>query len=317
MWTSRQPTMTCISRQLSRFYCSKATKVIRARYQQKQSYGAVVKKDDLNQIPVDVEDSSVTYRKYTAVNAETSSEYHWLIRNHQQSKCVKLFKSNEADDTKVIRRKPAQKSSPNSAPQTLQATITDENQTNNNNLNNLSPASKQSVIVSAQNLLNEFVISNRSKKSTNDISSLFDENSLKSITSYSMMSDKLSERQLNEILFDKRLPSISKVLQATMPESARIALERWKLGKIAELGEAGFNRYQQETLEMGRQFHLAIETYLNEGREPPKDSVVSKLWQSLGTQLKDLEPSPVMVEKQIIHSDLKYKGIIDNVSYVK
>lgn len=317
MWTFQRSTMTCISRQLSRFYCSsKATKVISARYQQKKLYGAVVKKDDLNENVVDVEDSSVSYKKYTAVNADTSSEYHWLIQNHKQSKHVKLFKSNETDNVKVYRRKPAPKSSDNSTISEI-TDATDEKQTNNNNLNNLSPANKQSVILSAKNLLNEFIISNNSNKSTNSIDSLFDEKSLRSITNYSIMNDKLTERQLNEILFDTRLPSISKVLQATMSESARFVLERWKAAKISELGEAGFNRYQQETFEMGKQFHLAIELYLNEGREPTANSLVWKLWQSLGTQLKELELNPVLVEKQIIHPDLKYKGIVDNVSYVK
>lgn len=43
----------------------------------------------------------------------------------------------------------------------------------------------------------------------------------------------------------KQMPSVGKVLQATMPEASRRALMQWKLLKIAELGEEGFNELQQ------------------------------------------------------------------------
>ena len=41
------------------------------------------------------------------------------------------------------------------------------------------------------------------------------------------------------------LPSVSKVLQGTMPQAARSALIHWKTTKIAELGLVGFNLMQQ------------------------------------------------------------------------
>lgn len=41
------------------------------------------------------------------------------------------------------------------------------------------------------------------------------------------------------------LPSVSKILQATMPESQRNALIQWKHLKIAELGLQGFNDMQK------------------------------------------------------------------------
>lgn len=42
-----------------------------------------------------------------------------------------------------------------------------------------------------------------------------------------------------------KLPSVSKVLQATMPEHQRQALMRWKTKKIAELGPEGFEIMQK------------------------------------------------------------------------
>lgn len=45
--------------------------------------------------------------------------------------------------------------------------------------------------------------------------------------------------------FYRTVPSVSKVLQATMPESARQALINWKNLKIAELGLEGFDKMQK------------------------------------------------------------------------
>lgn len=42
-----------------------------------------------------------------------------------------------------------------------------------------------------------------------------------------------------------QMPSVGKVLQATMPDGARRALMQWKLQKIAELGDEGFNELQK------------------------------------------------------------------------
>lgn len=46
----------------------------------------------------------------------------------------------------------------------------------------------------------------------------------------------------------QKLPSVTKILQATMSETSRKALLQWKLLKIAELGEDGFNEMQQSEL---------------------------------------------------------------------
>lgn len=43
----------------------------------------------------------------------------------------------------------------------------------------------------------------------------------------------------------QRVPSVGTILQATMPKAARKALQKWKLLKLAELGEAGFQQMQQ------------------------------------------------------------------------
>lgn len=64
-----------------------------------------------------------------------------------------------------------------------------------------------------------------------------------------------------ERLEQRQMPSVGKVLQATMPDSSRRALMKWKLTKIAELGEDGFNELQRCIL-YNIQL-LVIKLYLN------------------------------------------------------
>jgi hypothetical protein len=40
--------------------------------------------------------------------------------------------------------------------------------------------------------------------------------------------------------FSQKLPSVSKIIQATMPPEQRAILDRWEANKIAELGKLTF-----------------------------------------------------------------------------
>lgn len=322
-------------KQLYRFYCSESKKkLLSQRYQQKQLYGGVIKnQSELEEVDgksspaSELLDESHTdlLAKPTVsdkiISNSNSSEFHWLIQQQQTSKYVKIFPNLKK--TKAGTKK---KNSLKVKSEALSGTIetnnkNNENQTTINDMKRISPTSSQSVLLTAKNLFNEFIISTRSNSDSMPLQkSLFDDDdAVKRITNYPIMCDKASDDKIANILADKtfQLPSISKVLQATMPESSRIALNRWKLAKIAELGEAGFKQYEQETLQIGKQFHLAIENYLQNGVEPNDNSPVIELWHSLYKDLKRLKPNPVLIEKQVIHPDLQYKGIIDNVSVIK
>jgi hypothetical protein len=69
----------------------------------------------------------------------------------------------------------------------------------------------------------------------------------------SMLSHPLFERQnvdlcklkAHDDLSKLTIPSVSRILAATMPEASRKALESWKTMKIAELGLEGFQNMQQ------------------------------------------------------------------------
>lgn len=69
-----------------------------------------------------------------------------------------------------------------------------------------------------------------------------------------------SKQNLNEVYYEKiivssettvvevpkrHLPSVTNILNSTMSEKSKAALEAWKKNKIEELGEDGFNEYNK------------------------------------------------------------------------
>lgn len=147
---------------------------------------------------------------------------------------------------------------------------------------------------------------------------LVDNNELNAIAKYSIYGPKAQYDQMQQLLdnSDIRLPSISRILQATMSDGARAALKKWKQSKINELGYAGFQLYQRDIFETGKQFHMTIEQYLANGKIPDSNSPIINLWNSVNGHLVDLKPQAVLIEKPLVHTQLKYQGIVDNVSIV-
>ena len=62
-----------------------------------------------------------------------------------------------------------------------------------------------------------------------------------------------------------KLPSVTKILDETMPKERKIALENWKKRMIENMGLDNFNKMQKETLENGQKLHSAIENYFQNG----------------------------------------------------
>lgn len=105
---------------------------------------------------------------------------------------------------------------------------------------------------------------NNSNDSKSDISSSFSGNSssnpphrteakeipfsnkgIKSILNFPLISTEVQDAPETIRDYDSLLPSVGKILQATLSDSARKSLIEWKLTKIRELGEDGFNQMQQ------------------------------------------------------------------------
>lgn len=141
---------------------------------------------------------------------------------------------------------------------------------------------------------------------------------LNAILKYPMYCEKTTQDKVKDAAISGYfIPSVSKVLQGTMPDMMRNALKRWKSMKIAELGEDGFREFEQRNLQTGSLFHSCLENYLINRVVPDTQSPVYNLWQSVDTVVNALDPKPLITEKPIIHPVLKYKGIVDSVSVIK
>lgn len=309
-------------------------RMLRIRYEQKQLFGRVIRdtekfkftesaaddeigiglikipQSDVVESPYDLPVDTSKVPPIKLVHPDREGEFHWL----SQSSRIKIFKDGDSRAPAKTKTWSKDSSSTSTPPPSTERTNRSESidvnkpELNTTKMNN-------TAIVSAKNFLQQFVINKQNDKQ----SIPFDETGLKSIISYPLICEKRSTNQLHDLLADVslKLPSISKVLQATMSESARFALRKWKLNKISELGIDGFKAYEKETLDRGKNFHMAIENYLCNGQIPDNDSPIIKLWQSIDSSLNQLKPKSVLLEQPILHADLKYKGIIDNVSIVK
>lgn len=314
-------------------YCSsdvskseRRKKILRIRFEQKQLFGHVIRneshiqktdhgkniasehmhnqsenKDALSPFDLISEPTNVPDIKLNA--PELTSEFHWL----SQTSNIKILKNNKS------RSKISKES--NDVPKPDKKIIETKTKSNTTQIKASVLSEPSNVIISAKNLLQQIITNKRNQQ--HEIP--FDNDALKSIVSYPMICEKNSLSQTQELIGDSpiRLPSISKILQATMSESSRFALKKWKMDKIEELGYDGFKQYERETFERGTQFHLAIEHFLDKGEKPEENSPIIKLWHSVDHSLNELKPKSVLLEQPILHADLKYKGIIDNVSIVK
>lgn len=111
-------------------------------------------------------------------------------------------------------------------------------------------------------------------------------------------------------------PSVTKILQATMPASSQFLLDRWKEGMIKKLGVAGFAKYQQDTFERGKLLHAVLADYMmgHGAAETFSKEVVANLWKSIQGVVKEKISNVRLVEHIVTHPDLKYRGIVDCVA---
>lgn len=144
----------------------------------------------------------------------------------------------------------------------------------------------------------------------------FTDTDLKSILDYPMVCDKMDINEL-PALASHELPSVGKILQATMPAHSRRALQKWKLAKIAELGMDGFQELTQQNFDTGSLFHQSIENFLMDKTEPEDRPELNSLWSSVQSTLGKVESKPLLSETSLIHPALKYKGVVDCVSLVQ
>lgn len=129
------------------------------------------------------------------------------------------------------------------------------------------------------------------------------------------------------------LPSVTKVLQATMTEPQRLALVRWKSQKIAELGLEGFAIMQQckkntynskyscvhdfmilAQLSRGKDFHRSLQSYFM-GETIEMSAEMAVVWKSIEPLLGNFKTPAMFTEEKVEHPFLKYQGFVDCVSF--
>ncbi|XP_045133548.1 uncharacterized protein LOC123517496 [Portunus trituberculatus] len=114
-----------------------------------------------------------------------------------------------------------------------------------------------------------------------------------------------------------RLPSVSTILEATMPENQRRILERWKAKMIKELGEEGFEEYRKGLFEKGKLLHGCIQSELT-GISPSVENMptVQGFWTSISHVLPKISSVSVL-ESRLVHPYLYYQGAVDCVAAYK
>ncbi|GAU98380.1 hypothetical protein RvY_09535 [Ramazzottius varieornatus] len=123
------------------------------------------------------------------------------------------------------------------------------------------------------------------------------------------------EQLLGKPLAPEKYPSVTAILDVTMPSASRERLDAWKRRKIAELGVQGFQLLQQSIFSDGKGFHTAVETVLrgtkvNEVAVPKRNE---GHWESLKNVFSDLS-DVVCIEERVQHPFLCYKGVTDCVA---
>ncbi|OWF36264.1 mitochondrial genome maintenance exonuclease 1-like [Mizuhopecten yessoensis] len=111
------------------------------------------------------------------------------------------------------------------------------------------------------------------------------------------------------------IPSVTTIINATMPDNARYFLNRWKKQMIEELTEEGFKIHQKKTLDLGKNLHSCIQKYLNgESMDDlPLGTENKGHWSSLAHVFPDISDVRA-VEVEVSHQTLLYHGKFDCVA---
>ncbi|XP_014355456.2 mitochondrial genome maintenance exonuclease 1 [Papilio machaon] len=126
--------------------------------------------------------------------------------------------------------------------------------------------------------------------------------------------DKILQIKPHQNDFAKQYPSVTLILNKTMTDDSRVALEKWKKERIAEMGLDEFNRFYEAQLALGTKFHSTLKNYFTQPRSQLRiDKDIEPVWVSVGEVLKNIS-SPKAIESNVVHPVLKYRGIFDAIA---
>ena len=108
------------------------------------------------------------------------------------------------------------------------------------------------------------------------------QNNLKPL--FSSLNDFSSVPKLMELRREEnrgvKLPSVSKIMNVTMPKESRMRLQKWEDKQIEMMGLKNFMKMQQKTLATGTILHSNMETYFKSGSLPPLRQMPDKTSQN-------------------------------------
>ncbi|XP_041981216.1 mitochondrial genome maintenance exonuclease 1-like [Aricia agestis] len=126
--------------------------------------------------------------------------------------------------------------------------------------------------------------------------------------------DKILQIKQHQNDYAKQYPSVTLILNKTMTEESRKALEKWKKERIAEMGEQEFQRFYAAQMEVGTKFHNTLKNYFTQPLTQLRiDKEVEGVWVSVADVLKSIS-SPKAIESNVVHPMLKYRGIFDAIA---
>ncbi|XP_038212566.1 mitochondrial genome maintenance exonuclease 1-like isoform X1 [Zerene cesonia] len=114
--------------------------------------------------------------------------------------------------------------------------------------------------------------------------------------------------------YAQQYPSVTLILNKTMNEESKKALEKWKKERIEEMGLEEFNRFYQAQMAVGTKFHSTLKNYFTQPQTQLRiEKDVEGVWVSVSEVLKNIS-SPKAIESNVIHPVLKYRGIFDAIA---
>lgn len=126
--------------------------------------------------------------------------------------------------------------------------------------------------------------------------------------------DKIMQIKQHHNDFTQQYPSVTLILNKTMTEESRAALEKWKQERIAEMGQEEFDRFYQAQMAVGTKFHNTLKNYFTQPCTQLRiEKEVEGVWASVADVLKNIS-SPKAIESNVIHPVLKYRGIFDAIA---
>ncbi|XP_066451877.1 mitochondrial genome maintenance exonuclease 1 [Eleutherodactylus coqui] len=114
-----------------------------------------------------------------------------------------------------------------------------------------------------------------------------------------------------------RLPSVTRILQQTMPMEQAFYLERWKQRMIMELGEEGFIEYTAALFSQGKRFHAQLEDLLlseEQYTQKPDDAEELVGYMNSAEHVLSHVVGVKTLESAVVHSELQYLGFVDCVA---